>query len=73
MKGHEFLRLVRRLGRANEVPVHYDPRPGKGSHGRLYYGSRSTTLISLNKEIGPSLLRKMVSDLGFTKDELLEG
>ncbi len=42
--GTEFIRLVRRIGRKNGAEVRFDARRGKGSHGRLYYGDRFTTL-----------------------------
>jgi hypothetical protein len=44
--------------------------PGKGSHGRLYYGGRFTTLKDRTKEIGPGLLKAMLDQLGLTKDDL---
>ena len=70
MDGREFLKRLRRLGRANGVAVRYDGRPGKGSHGRVYYGAAFTTIKDLKKEIGAGLLRKMLSDLRLTKDDL---
>jgi mRNA interferase HicA len=44
MNGHEFERKIRRLGRVCGVAVSFDASGGKGSHGRLYYGERFTTL-----------------------------
>jgi len=44
MTGHEFERKIRRLGRIRGMAVSFDRGPGKGSHGRLYYGNRFTTL-----------------------------
>jgi predicted RNA binding protein YcfA (HicA-like mRNA interferase family) len=70
MRGHEFLRRLRRLGRVNGVPVRYDGKPGKGSHGRVYYGHAFTTIKSPGKEIGEGLLRKMLADLGLKKEDL---
>jgi mRNA interferase HicA len=43
---------------------------GKGSHGRLYYGGRFTTLKDRKKEIGPGLLTAMLDQLGLTKSDL---
>lgn len=43
------------------------PHP-KGSHGRLYYGERFTTLKDRKKEIGPGLYRKMLRDLGIEEE-----
>ncbi len=70
MKGSELLRLLRKHGRTAGVSVVYDGRPGKGSHGRLYYGSRFTVIKDPKKEIGAGLLNRMLNDLGLSKDEL---
>jgi hypothetical protein len=45
---------------------------GKGSHGRLYYGNRFTTLKDRRKEIGPGLLKAMLDQLGLPKADIGE-
>ena len=70
MTGHAFERKIRRLGRIRGVSVCFDRGPGKGSHGRLYYGERFTTLKDRTKEIGPSLLTAMLHQLGLTRRDL---
>jgi mRNA interferase HicA len=70
MTGHEFEARVRKLGRVRGVTVSFDSGPGKGSHGRLYYGSRFTTLKDRKKEIGPGLRNAMLHQLGLTKKDL---
>ena len=70
MDGREFLKRLRRLGKDNGVAVRYDGRPGKGSHGRVYYGAAFTTIKDPRKEIGSGLLGKMLADLKLTKDDL---
>ena len=70
MNGREFLKRLRRMGKANSVTVRYDGRPGKGSHGRVYYGTAFTTIKDLKKEIGSGLLSKMLADLQLNKDDL---
>lgn len=52
------------------MQVAFDSGHGKGSHGRLYYGARFTTLKDRKKEIGPGLLNAMLHQLGLTKEEL---
>lgn len=52
------------------MEVRYDGKPGKGSHGRVYYGTAFTTMKSPTKEIGAGLLGKMLKDLQLTKDDL---
>lgn len=53
MLGSEFERRIRKVGRKRGVPVSFDSSHGKGSHGRLYFGGRFTTLKDRKKEIGP--------------------
>jgi mRNA interferase HicA len=72
MTGNEFERKIRALGRKRGVSVSFDSGRGKGSHGRLHYGSRFTTLKDRKKEIGPGLLGAMLDQLGLTKDDLKE-
>jgi mRNA interferase HicA len=57
------VRRVRRYARRRGLEFRYDPRRGKGSHGRIYLGNRLTTVKSGNKPIGPGLLHKMLIDL----------
>jgi mRNA interferase HicA len=68
--GNELERRVRKLGRRRGIAVSVDGGHGKGSHGRLYYGGRFTTLKDRKKEIGPGLLKAMLDQLGLTKDDL---
>jgi predicted RNA binding protein YcfA (HicA-like mRNA interferase family) len=70
MPGAEFERRIRRVGRKRGVLVSFDRSHGKGSHGRLYYGDRFTTLKDRKKEIGPGLLKAMLDQLGLTKENL---
>ncbi len=70
MNGRDFLKRLRRLGKANGVKVRHDGKPGKGSHGRVYYGTAFTTIKDLKMEIGSGLLSKMLADLQLTKDDL---
>lgn len=70
MRGSEFVRRVTRLGRRRGVPVRFESRHGKGSHGRLYYGTRFTTVKDRKKEIGPGLLKAMLEQLGLAREDL---
>lgn len=69
MDGKEFEKRVKRLGWKNGIKVRFTQH-GKGSHGRLYYGERFTTLKQRNKEIGIGLLRAMCAQLGIDSHEL---
>jgi mRNA interferase HicA len=72
MTGADFLRRIRRIAKTRGVAVCFDSRHGKGSHGRLYYGDRFTTMKNRTKEIGPGLLRKMLTDLGLHMADIEE-
>ncbi|HEY1629726.1 MAG TPA: type II toxin-antitoxin system HicA family toxin [Rhizomicrobium sp.] len=70
MNGHEFERKIKKIGRDRGVIVVFDSEHGKGSHGRLYYGDRFTTLKDRRKEIGPGLLKAMLEQLGLVRSDL---
>ncbi len=70
MNGNEFLKMIRRLGRKNDIPVSFETRPGKGSHGRLFYGEQFTALKDRKEEIGTGLYHKMLRDLGISPDDV---
>jgi mRNA interferase HicA len=72
MTGNEFERRIRQVARRRGVLVSFDRSRGKGSHGRLYYGDRFTTMKERRKEIGPGLLKAMLDQLGLTKEDLQE-
>ncbi len=69
-KAAELVRRIRRLGRRTGTPVRYDPRRGKGSHGRLYYGDRAATIIDLKHEIGQKLRTEICRQLGIEPNDL---
>ena len=71
MNGAELLRKLKRLAKARGVEISYEARHGKGSHGRLLFGDRLTTIKDPKKEIGPGLLHDMLSQLGLKRDDLL--
>ena len=70
MKGAELIKKIRALGRRRNVPVRFDPKPGKGSHGVLFFGGRRTTIKDRKQEIGRGLLADMLRQLGIRKDDL---
>jgi len=63
LKVAEFIRRARRYSRRSGLEFQYDPRRGKGSHGRIILGKRLTAIKSTHKTIGIGLLRKMLKDL----------
>lgn len=70
MKGEEFIKKIRRLGIERGVPVHFDNIRGKGSHGRLYYGDRYTTVKDRKEELGRGLLAAMLKQLGLIHKDI---
>ncbi len=70
MNGNELVRRIRALGRRRNIPVQFYPKPGKGSHGALFFGSHRTIMKDLRKEIGAGLLAKMLRDLGLSRRDL---
>ena len=68
--GREFEQRIRKIGRRRGVSVTFDGGHGKGSHGRLYFGDRFTTLKDRKKEIGPGLLKAMLDQLGLSLGDL---
>lgn len=69
MKGGEFEKRLKRLGRQTGTRVRFESH-GKGSHGRLYYGDHFTTLKDRKQEIGKGLLRAMCAQLGIRPEDL---
>ena len=70
MSDKELIRRIQRLARQRGVETRYEARPGKGSHGRLYYGRKWTTLTRRGKQLRPGELRGRLAQLGLTIEEL---
>ena len=70
MTGGDFIRRVEKLGRKRGIHVRFESRKGKGSHGRIYYGDRFTTVKDRRKEIGKGLLASMLAQLGLSFKDL---
>ncbi|MFL6199317.1 MAG: type II toxin-antitoxin system HicA family toxin [Thermoanaerobaculia bacterium] len=72
MKGSEFVRRVRRVGRRRGISVELRLERGKGSHGMLYFGSRFTVLRNLKDEVKTGTLHAMLKQLGLTLEDFDE-
>lgn len=70
MTGGDFIRRVGKLGRKRGIHVRFESRKGKGSHGRIFYGDRFTTVKDRRKEIGKGLLASMLAQLGLSFKDL---
>jgi hypothetical protein len=62
MKRDQFLRLLRREARALNLEFRVDKVTGKGSHYRVYVGSRFSTVQS--GELTPLMMRTIRRQLG---------
>ena len=67
MKDREFLRRARRYARRHRLEFEFDPTRGKGSHGKVYLGERTT--IIPQGEIAPGTLSSILRDLGINRRE----
>jgi len=70
MTGNEFIRKVKKLGRARGVAVQFVARRGKGSHGTLFYGSRFTIVRNPKDELKTGTFHAMLAQLGLSSEEL---
>ena len=64
MKGTEFIKMVKKIGKREEVEVRLASERGKGSHITLYYGDKFTVVKDRKKEIGKGLHNAMLNQLG---------
>ena len=64
MSSREFIRRAREYARRTEQAFRFDPTHGKGSHGRVYVGSRFTTVQQgeLKKGMLAAMLRQLNID-----------
>ena len=70
MTGNEFIRKVKKLGRARGVAVQFMARRGKGSHGTLFYGSRFTIVRNPQDELKTGTFHAMLVQLGLSDEDL---
>ena len=67
MTSREFIRRARAYARRTGQPFRFDPAHGKGSHGRVYVGSRFTTVQQ--GELRRGVLAAMLRQLGIDRRE----
>jgi mRNA interferase HicA len=70
MKGSEFLRKVKKLGKDKGIKVELEQRRGKGSHSTLIYGNKFTIIRNLKDELKTGTYNAMLKQLGINEDEL---
>jgi len=68
MKREKLIKGIRRWARDSEVSFEIDEIAGKGSHIRVFVGSKST--IVKHGELPPSYVDLVLKQLGIPKDEI---
>ena len=72
MRGNEFIKKVKVLGKRRSVPVVLDAARGKGSHVMLFYGNRRTIVRNPKDELKIGTYHAMLNQLGITEKDLNE-
>lgn len=70
MKGSEFIKKLKALGKMNNIPVRHEQRRGKGSHSTLFYGNRFTIIRNLKDELKTGTFHAMLKQLGISENDL---
>lgn len=70
MKGSEFLRKIKKLGKEKGFKVILIQERGKGSHCTLEYGNCFTIIRNLKDELKTGTFNAMLKQLGIDKNEL---
>jgi mRNA interferase HicA len=69
MKGKEFIKRVKKIGRDRNIAVRVDKKRGKGSHVTLYFGEQFTVVRNPQDELKTGTLRAMLRQLNITREE----
>jgi len=70
MNGSELIKILRKLGKQRGLTVRIDKKRGRGSHFSLYFGDNRTIMKDRTKEIGSGLLKKLLDNLGLSRDDI---
>lgn len=70
MNGSELIKILRKLGKQRGLTVRIDKKRGRGSHFTLYFGDNRTIMKDRTKEIGSGLLKKLLDNLGVSRDDI---
>ena len=67
VNGRDFVRRARRYARKTGQEFRFEPRRGKGSHGRLWVGRRFTMVA--RGELKPGTFHNMLKQLGIRQED----
>lgn len=70
MKGSEFFKKLKALGRKQGIVVKIEQRRGKGSHSTLFYGKQFTIIRNLKDELKTGTFNAMLKQLGIKENDL---
>jgi mRNA interferase HicA len=70
MNGSELIKILRKLGKQRGLTVRIEKKRGRGSHFTLYFGDNRTIMKDRTKEIGSGLLKKLLDNLGLSRDDI---
>jgi mRNA interferase HicA len=70
VKGSEFIRRLEKIGAQRNIPVHYVPRRGKGSHGTFFFGQQFTIVRNPKDELKTGTLHGMLRQLGLKLSDI---
>jgi mRNA interferase HicA len=71
MKGSEFIRKLKVLGRKRGIVVVLEQRRGKGSHSTLFFGERFTIIRNLKDELKTGTYKAMLKQLDIHEEDLI--
>lgn len=70
MRGSEFVKKLKVLGKRLSVEVSFEKRRGKGSHGTLFYGKKFTIIRNTKDELKTGTFNAMLKQLGIKETDL---
>lgn len=65
-----MLEKIKSLAKERNEYFSYIPSRGKGSHGRICYGERFTTIPNIRKELSKGTLNAVLKQLNIRLEEL---
>lgn len=69
MRGNEFIKKIKKLGKQRGVEVRVDSKRGKGSHVTLYFGNCFTIVRNPKDELKKGTLNAMLFQLNLSQDD----
>ena len=71
MKGHEFIRKIKKLAKKRGIDAYVDKKRGKGSHVTLYFGEKLTIVRNPSQELKTGTMKAMLKQLGLEENDII--